>query len=362
VFQAMFVLQDAQTGPQSDEEFEEIGQEHTAGDITAPDRDGVAKFDLTMALVPCIEQSGRLGSVAGVLNYNTDLFDGETAGRVARQSLELVRSRSALELIPEEELKLLSEWNPIMDDLPDTTLLKWGSTLRHQRTQDEQTVAVISEQIIMTYTDLDKTANDLAIALGGLGVIAGSVVAICVPRTISLAVALFAVLKVEAAYVPIDLTHPANRVAYMIENSVAQAALLELDDANALPKEFRGSVVKLDTDGSVTEISATEPGFDSLQGSVQLPTNTMYIMYTSGSTGRPKGCMGSHAGVINRLQWMYSAYPFGQEEICCAKTALTFVDSVWEIFGPLIGGAPLVMLSHATVRDPQVRTYKLKYA
>ena len=120
--------------------------------------------------------------------------------------------------------------------------------------------------------------------------------------------------------------------------------------------------MKLDTDGSVTEISATELGFDSLQGSVQLPANTVYIMYTSGSTGRPKGCMGSHAGVINRLQWMYSAYPFGQEEICCAKTALTFVDSVWEIFGPLIGGAPLVMLSHATVRDPQVRTYKLKYA
>ena len=306
----------------------------------------------------------------GFLDYNTDLFDEASASRIAGHYHRLLESIfatpetvvSALELIPEEELKMLSEWNPIIDDLPDATLLEWGSTLRQQQTQGGQDVAVISEQIIMTYNDLDKTASDLATALGGVGVTAGSVVAICVPRTISLAVALFAVLKVEAAYVPIDLTHPANRVAYMIENSVAQAALLELDDANALPKEFRGSVVKLDTDGSVTEISATEPGFDSLQGSVQLPTNTMYIMYTSGSTGRPKGCMGSHAGVINRLQWMYSAYPFGQEEICCAKTALTFVDSVWEIFGPLIGGAPLVMLSHATVRDPQVRTYKLKYA
>ena len=96
--------------------------------------------------------------------------------------------------------------------------------------------------------------------------------------------------QVEAAYVPIDLAHPASRVAYMIEHAAAQAALLALDDTLELPNGFGGPVVKLHTNGSVAEISAAAPGFVSLRGSARLPAGTLYIMYTSGSTSPGRHC------------------------------------------------------------------------
>jgi non-ribosomal peptide synthetase component F len=95
-----------------------------------------------------------------------------------------------------EELRILSECNPVIGDLPGTTLLEWGSALEPRRARGGQTAAVISGEASMSYPDLDAAADALAQALGGAGVATGAVVAICVPRTISLAVALLGVLKV----------------------------------------------------------------------------------------------------------------------------------------------------------------------
>src|SRR3569832_958381 len=68
-----------------------------------------------------------------------------------------------------------------------------------------------------------------------------------------------------------------------------------------------------------------------------------YVFYTSGSTGRPKGVVGLHGATFNRLEWMYRRYPFAPDEVCCQKTSLSFVDSIWEIFGPLLRGVPIVI-------------------
>jgi len=81
--------------------------------------------------------------------------------------------------------------------------------------------------------------------------------------------------------------------------------------------------------------------------------NLAYIMYTSGSTGRPKGVLGTHRAAINRFRWMWTTYPFESEEVCCQKTALSFVDSVWEIFGPLLRGIRTVIIPDMVVKDPQ---------
>src|SRR5262249_37263198 len=76
-----------------------------------------------------------------------------------------------------------------------------------------------------------------------------------------------------------------------------------------------------------------------------------YVIYTSGSTGRPKGVVGLHGATANRLEWMYRRYPFASGEICCQKTSLSFVDSIWEIFGPLVAGTPLVLFPDDVVKD-----------
>src|SRR5204862_3024981 len=76
-----------------------------------------------------------------------------------------------------------------------------------------------------------------------------------------------------------------------------------------------------------------------------------YVIYTSGSTGKPKGVVGLHGATVNRLEWMYRQYPFAAGEVCCQKTSLSFVDSIWEIFGPLLHGVPLVILPDEVVKD-----------
>ena len=90
---------------------------------------------------------------------------------------------------------------------------------------------------------------------------------------------------------------------------------------------------------------ATNPGL-AIHGD-----QVAYVLYTSGSTGRPKGVMGSHRATLNRLEWMYETYPFEPREVCCAKASLNFVDSIWELFGPLLKGVPTVLLPAALNYD-----------
>ncbi len=78
-----------------------------------------------------------------------------------------------------------------------------------------------------------------------------------------------------------------------------------------------------------------------------------YVLYTSGSSGRPKGVEGTHRGAMNRMRWMWERYPFEAGEVCCQKTNIGFVDSVWEIFGPLLAGVPSVIVAQETVVDPE---------
>ena len=79
--------------------------------------------------------------------------------------------------------------------------------------------------------------------------------------------------------------------------------------------------------------------------------NLAYVIYTSGSTGRPKGVLAPHRGAVNRFAWMWRAYPFGAGEVCCARTSLSFVDLVWELFGPLLAGVPSVIVAEEALRD-----------
>src|SRR5262249_8363379 len=80
--------------------------------------------------------------------------------------------------------------------------------------------------------------------------------------------------------------------------------------------------------------------------------NVAYMIYTSGSTGKSKGVLGLHRGAVNRFRWMWEIYPFGTEDVCCQKTSLSFVDSVWEIFGPLLQGIRTVIIPDWVVKDP----------
>ena len=162
-------------------------------------------------------------------------------------------------------------------------------------------------------------------------------------RSIDAVVAFLAAFKANTPYVPLDVSNPRHRLEFMIRDAGCGVILTHRGLRSALPDEVKtisldDTVLRLD---GLTRLSP--------KGSSE---DLAYLIYTSGSTGIPKGVEGSHRAVINRFEWMWRKYPFSAGERCCQKTALGFVDSVWEIFGPLLDGVPVVIVPDELLLAP----------
>jgi len=145
--------------------------------------------------------------------------------------------------------------------------------------------------------------------------------------------------------VPLEPAFPEERIAFIQADSQARVILTQ---KHLSLMSWPGEVIYLDSNWP--EIARESP-----EAPAELATaeNSAHVIYTSGSTGRPKGVVSSHRASINRFAWMWRAYPFVESEVCCQKTSLSFVDSIWEIFGPLLQGVPLVIIRDDVVKDPQ---------
>src|SRR5260221_12838420 len=160
-------------------------------------------------------------------------------------------------------------------------------------------------------------------------------------------VAILGVLKAGAAYVPFDRSYPMQRLTSMLEDTRAECVLSNNGIRKKLPDKVC-NLILLDADAElIRNESPLNPLLDLSS------VKSAYVLYTSGSSGKPKGVEGTHRGAINRFWWMWERYPFHGDEVCCQKTNLGFVDSVWEIFGPLLAGIPSVILPAEVVRDPE---------
>ena len=273
------------------------------------------------------------------IEYNTDLFEETRIERMVGHFTTLleaatVNSQQQLADLPvltaAERLQLLVEWN-------GTEVSNPGDQCLHQLFEEQvertpEAVAVAFEGDLLTYCQLNERANQLGRHLQKLGVGPDTLVAICIERSLEMVVGLLGILKAGGAYVPLDPTYPRERLDYMLRNSGAKVLLTQQAVMGGLPTDT-AQVVCVDTQRSAIE--RHEAG--NLITSV-CPRHLAYVIYTSGSTGRPKGVCGEHRATINRLRWMWRQYPFGSGEHCCQKTVLSFVDSVWEIFGPLLSG------------------------
>jgi amino acid adenylation domain-containing protein len=206
-----------------------------------------------------------------------------------------------------------------------------------------------------TFEQLRCQSEELADALTSSGIGLGCSVAIGVGRCTALVVSMLGVLKAGAAYVPIDVSDPAERLSYILKDSQASALIVAEDtrpSLSGLPASLSGKEFVLENDtGRVARKTSPAGNATSSASLARVPSGVAYIMYTSGSTGKPKGCLGTHAGIVNRCSWMHSAFPFKKEEVSCAKTSIAFVDSVWEIFGPLLAGVTNVMVSDDVARN-----------
>src|SRR5262249_42550102 len=179
----------------------------------------------------------------------------------------------------------------------------------------------------------DRQSNQLARFLRRSGVRREVLVGVCMGRSLSLIVGLLGILKSGGAYVPLDPSYPSARLRYMLDDTQAPLVLTEQRLLDHLP-EHDAQVVCLDRDWHTIAAESS----DRLDDGGASPDDLAYVLYTSGSTGTPKGVAAEHRQVLNRLAWMWATYPFAPGEVGCQKTTINFVDSLWEIFGPLLQG------------------------
>ncbi|HEX2203314.1 MAG TPA: amino acid adenylation domain-containing protein, partial [Longimicrobium sp.] len=338
LFQVMFTLEDAEGTRAS---LPGLRAESVDAEVTT------TKFDLTLSLG---SDGGRL---RGALVYSTDLFDRATIQRMAghlERVLEQVSSRpdarlSEVELPSAEERDVvLHAWNRTEAGFPADVCIH--QLIEDQAERTPNAVAVVFEDDAVTYGELNARANRLAHRLVRLGVGPEVRVGLCLERSVEMVVSILAVLKAGGAYVPLDPGYPAERLAYMLEDSGVPVLLTQERLRGILPSS-NATVLAVDSEWAEIETERAENPTPAVS-----PSNLAYVIYTSGSTGRPKGAMNAHRGVVNRLWWMQAEYGIGAEDVILQKTPFSFDVSVWEFFWPLQQGAKLVMARPEGHRDP----------
>jgi amino acid adenylation domain-containing protein len=304
-----------------------------------------AIFDLTLSL------SDGGDSLTGEIEYNSDLYEADTIRRMASHYLTLLGSivadpdrpiRDSSILSGVERRQLFVDWNATAADYPREASIVSLFEVQAARTPDA--TALVCEGVHVSYCELNRRANQLGRHLRTLGIRTETRVGICTDRSIGMVVALLATLKACGAYVPLDPAYPIDRLAYMVDDAGVEVIVSQERLIGRLPRNAARVVL-------LEDLCTPAPENEDDLGIPVMPDNVAYVVYTSGSTGRPKGVLAVHRSAVNRFAWMWEAYPFGSHEICCARTSLSFVDSVWEIFGPLLRGIPTVIIPEDKLKD-----------
>ncbi|GJD16857.1 hypothetical protein RIVM261_018130 [Rivularia sp. IAM M-261] len=310
---------------------------------------GTAQLDIFLSMSESKE------GLTGCLEYNTDIFDSTTITQFIKNFQTLLENivanpeqhLSELSLLsPSEQEQLLFKFNQTRIDYPQNVSLHELFEQQVKLTPDS--VALISESEEVTYRQVNHKVNQLVYYLQKQGVTRETLVAICLERSIDMVVGILAILKAGGAYIPLDPSYPVERLSFMLSD--CQSSLL-ISKQEILEKLSLSPAKTVCLDIHKEEI-ARESSENPIN--ISSSNNLAYIIYTSGSTGTPKGVLGTHRGTVNGLHWLWRTYPFTQGEVCCQKTAISFVDSVWEIFAPLLQGIPTVIISNAIVLDPQL--------
>src|SRR5579864_3370205 len=291
------------------------------------------------------------------IEYRTDLVDRAKVERWGARLLQVLEQAASNPHVRLNQLEIL-------DRMERETLLESFNTAGYRSHQGmlpqlfEQQVelapnntALVCNEESISYAVLNARANSLARFLVNLGVGPESVVGICMNRSIPMVVAMLAVIKAGGAYLPLDPEYPQARLAYMVTDAAPRVVLSTRRLRDRLPQEIE--VLNLD-DPAMHAALEKHPGHNltnAMRVSPLLPHHPAYVIYTSGSTGKPKGVVGTHQAIVDRLHWGWRALPFAANEVCCQKTSVCFIDSVPEIFGPLLRGHSLVILPEEIVKD-----------
>ncbi|HEV2962264.1 MAG TPA: amino acid adenylation domain-containing protein, partial [Candidatus Angelobacter sp.] len=292
-------------------------------------------------------RGGGYAELSGEIDYDVAGMHAQAAQWLAEE-LEtvvegaLAKPEAAIEALPivgRMQRELLYVWNQTEGEYAREKCVHELFEERVERTPDA--VAVVHEELHLSYGHLNRHANRLAHYLISLGVKPDDRVAICLERGLEMVIGILGILKAGGAYLPLDPSYPAERLRFMVEDSGPVVVVTQ--------ESLRGMVEGTGDGTRVVELGVVmnkrggreeerNPG-----GLGRTSQNVCYVIYTSGSTGTPKGVMVEHRALLNHMQWMQREFRYSPNDRILQRTPMSFDASVWEFFAPLLCGGKLVM-------------------
>ncbi|NOG44271.1 MAG: amino acid adenylation domain-containing protein [Calditrichaeota bacterium] len=357
LFQAMFTMQN---NPQKEIQTADISLEFL--DI----ENSIAKFDLSLTLVD-------LGhKMSGAIEYNTDLFDSSTIERFINH-FEIVLSACTYQ--PENSISKIS----LLKDKEKQHLIQNLNHFEEEQHFSKKTTIkdIFEKQTILTpdaialewfdsepkklnYLDLNSKANQLAHTLIEKGIVADDLVGLFFTRSPEMIIAILAVIKSGAAYVPIDPSYPQERVDYMIEDSGMKVLLTDqksnvilnpVPQGEESPQSLNNEILRSVNfaQDEITTIFVDDAEYlseNNTNPDIKIdPNNLVYMIYTSGSTGKPKGTLITHSGLTHYLNWAYEAYPLKEGRGSLVHSTIAFDATVTAVFTPFLTGKTVTLAS-----------------
>lgn len=300
--------------------------------------------DLELALFP--DETGGLS--LEILANKARYDEAELRRHVARLTALLAQFAAdpalrcgEAEMLSADELARLAAVNDTAVPLPATTL---SALVADQARKTPDAPALADAHWQFSYRVMRQQVVALAQLLRQRGVKPGDSVAVALPRSVFLTLALHGIVEAGAAWLPLDTGYPDDRLRMMLEDA-RPSLLITSEDQLARFSDIPG----------LESLCYQQPlaAGDDAPLALSKPDHTAYIIFTSGSTGRPKGVMVGQTAIVNRLLWMQDRYPLSAQDVVAQKTPCSFDVSVWEFWWPFIAGAQLVMAEPEAHRDPQ---------
>ncbi|WP_274651223.1 non-ribosomal peptide synthetase [Paenibacillus humicola] len=307
-----------------------------------------AKFDLTLTL------EEATNGWACSFEYNTDLFDEETIRRMAQHYERLLQHGmedpdqllTRLRMVTKGE-QAQEESRRHRNNREYSTEHAIHQLFEKRAAETPNAVAVVYEEKRYTYRELNERANQVAHELIGRGIASGSLVGICLERSLELIAAVIGVLKAGGAYVPLDPGMPADRLRFILEDSQVKALVTQQAVSGDLPS-LTVPQIHLDTEwDKIVQQRTHNPDLPVAAGQFA------YVIYTSGTTGKPKGVLVSHGNVTRLFAATEEKYRFTDRDVWTLYHSYAFDFSVWEIWGALLYGGKLVVVPYWISRSPE---------
>ncbi|SDZ72416.1 non-ribosomal peptide synthase domain TIGR01720/amino acid adenylation domain-containing protein, partial [Variovorax sp. YR266] len=308
-------------------------------------------YPLSIVAIPGAQLQLRVG-------YRPDVLDHSAVEQIIARLQHVLEAIAAdpsqpigrIEILaPEERQQILLGWNDTAHPVAESTL---PALFEQQAARTPEAIALVFEDQRLSYAELNARANQIAHHLIARGVGPERFVALALPRSLELVVSLLAILKAGAAYLPLDVDYPRDRLAFMLEDAAPVCMISDSATADLLPAGV--PTLLLDAQAVSQAIAARSRAnpTDAQRTRPLAPSNPAYVIYTSGSTGKPKGVVVSHANFGNFMQSMHAGLALQSSDRMLATTTIGFDIAALEIFVPLLSGSSVTIVPRSVVLDP----------